>query len=196
MIEHDPTTGTVRVDDDGLADLLAGSAEAPPPVREALPTLADPLVTLDLVVAGATARQHHRLWVDAERAVVLARVHGELSQLLVLPTDHVAAALTRLSRVRPRRTTRREERPCDAGLIEALVAVDEARRATALAAVGAAVAWRLEVGWAGDTRRLHGTDGPEGCHLADPERDALLPTSPSVVYRLFASALPPAALAG
>lgn len=195
MIDHDPAAGTLRVDEAGLADLLAGLSDAPG-FREARPTLTDPLVALELLVAGPSVRHHHRLRVDAERAVVLARVRGEVSQLLVLPTDHVAAALTRLSRVRPRRTSRRGALPCDPARRTALVGEHDAARAAALSDVGATVAWQLEVRWDGATRRLLGTDGPSGCHLADPEQDLLLPTTPSVVYRLFASALPPAALAG
>ena len=104
--------GVVRLDDHGVAALLGGEDPDPDAVGElqraglgpALETLRQPLVTVDVLVAG-TSTQLHRAGVDAERAVVLLAVRPGLHQLMVLPPSHLAAALVRMTRTGPRRAS-------------------------------------------------------------------------------------------
>jgi hypothetical protein len=205
LIDHDAAAGTVRVDEEGLRALLAArrgevvpeasaALEAAEGLDADLGAVTDPLVSLGLVVAGPTARLEHRIWVDAERAVAVAEVRPGTSQLLVLPPAHLAAALARLARLRPRRTGERAERRWHDERLPELVAADPTVRAAALAEAGAGHAWQLVVDWAGEERRLVGVDGEDGPFLADPEAGVLRPTSNTVLYRLFATVLPPAAL--
>jgi muconolactone delta-isomerase len=193
--------GVVRLDDHGVAALLGGEDPDPDAVGElqraglgpALETLRQPLVTVDVLVAG-TSTQLHRAGVDAERAVVLLAVRPGLHQLMVLPPSHLAAALVRMTRTGPRRASASEPRSLPADAAERLLSTDDAVRHEALREAGAALAWRLRVGWAGEHRDLVVVDGPDGAHVVDDEAGALLPVSATSLYRVFATALPPGAL--
>lgn len=206
MSEVDPTTSVIRLDDADLAALLgpAGREALDPGTRKRLAdaglvptlddTLRDPVVTLDVVVAGAS-RLEHRVWVTADHAVAVLGVQPGRHQLLVLPPSHLAAGLVRMTRLRPRRTGARLDRPWPRGDLDLLVDHDPGVRASALERAGAGFAWRLAVTWSDERREVTATDGPDGPFLADPDRDALRPVSNTAVYRTFSTALPPAALA-
>lgn len=206
------TLAPVRLDDDGLAtllDLAQGGAPDPaaltgivdpglgpplgPALAPALDTVREPRVTLDLVVAG-TSRLTHRAWVTPEHAVLVLGVRPDLHQLMVLPPSHLAAALVRLTRLRPRRTGERAERPCPRDALRLLVDPDPEVRGPALQRVGASVAWRWGVAWSQGRSEVTGVDGENGLFLADAEAEVLRPVSNTTAYRIFSTVLPPDAL--
>lgn len=201
LIERDPLSGVLRVDHDGLQALVSASRGAEVPeaatvletdgVGDAMATVTDPDVTVELVVGGTSTRLSHRIWVDPDRAVVLPELRPGLAQLMVVPPGHLAAALARLVRLRPRRTGERVVRPFPADRLDDLVAPDAVVRSDALAQAGAGFAWQLLVGWAGEARRVTAVDGPDGPFLADPDHGVLRPTTNTILYRLFATVLPP-----
>ena len=195
--------GVVRLDNAGVAALLPdGDDLGPGTVRDleraglgaALATLRSPVVTLEVLVAGATV-QLHRASVDAERAVVLLAVRPGLHQLMVLPPSHLAAALVRMTRIGPRRASRGERRAAPAEAATRLLSADDAVRQGVLQEAAATLAWRLRVGWDGEHRDLVVVDGPDGLHVLDEEAGDLVPVSATSLYRVFTTALPPEALA-
>lgn len=205
MIEVDTTSRVARLDDDGLAALLDPRARAvldPTTTQRlaaaglgsALDALHDPVVTLDLVVAG-TSRLEHRVWVTADCATAVLGVRPGRHQLLVLPPSHLTAGLVRMTRLRPRRTGDRQDRPWPRSDLHVLVDHDPQVRASALERAGAGHAWQLGVTWGDERREVTATDGTGGPFLADPDRELLRPVSNTAVYRIFSTALPPAALA-
>lgn len=195
--------GVVRLDDAGVAALLPGGDDLDPGtardlaragLRPALETLRRPLVTLEVLVAGASL-QLHRASVDAERAVVLLAVRPGLHQLMVLPPSHLAAALVRMTRTGPRRTSGTQRRTAPAEASTRLLSADAGVRELVLHEAGATLAWRLRVGWDGAHRDLVAVDGPDGLHVLDEDTGTLLPVTATALYRVFTTALPPGALA-
>ncbi|MBL0749814.1 hypothetical protein [Nocardioides baculatus] len=189
----------VRVDDAGLAGLLGddlGAEDRDTLARAALlpslDTLRDPLVRVEVRVAGAVVLEH-RFAVDRERTVAVLAVRPGLHQLMELPQAHLAAALARTTRTGPRRGTAAERRPAPAGATSRLLSADDDVRHEALREVGATSAWRLRVHWAGEHRDLVVADAADGLLVVD-EDDALLPVSATSLYRVFTTALPPEAL--
>lgn len=204
----EPTLAPVRLDDDGLAtllDLAQGGATDPAAPRgiddpglgralgPALDIVREPDVTLDLVVAG-TSRLTHRAWVTPECAVLVLGVRPDLHQLMALPPSHLAAALVRLTRLRPRRAGERARRPCPRDALRLLVDPDPEVRIPALQRMGASVAWRLGVAWSQGRREVTGVDGEDGLFLADADGEVLRPVSNTAAYRIFSTVLPPDAL--
>lgn len=203
MIEVDAGSGVLRLDDDGLGALLASVAGDPDPELVAaldaagatslvdaalLDTAREPEVVLDLVVAGTSTMLAHRAWVDPDRAVVVLGVRPGLHQLMVLPPAHLAAALVRMTRLRPRRTGPRTPRSHPSAGLAALVSADAGVRGSALGEVDAGFAWRLGVAWAGSRRsEITAVDGRDGLFWADD--GALHPVSNTTAYRAFATVL-------
>jgi hypothetical protein len=194
--------GVVRLDDAGVTALLAGDDVVDAStardleragLRPAMDTLREPLVTLEVLVAG-TSLQVHRAAVDAGRAVLLLAVRPGLHQLMVLPPSHLAAALVRMTRVGPRRVPAREPRPAPAGGSTGLLSADAGVRQRALEEAAATLAWRLRVGWDGEHRDVVAVDGPAGPHVLDEDARLLVPVTATSIYRIFATALPPGAL--
>jgi len=199
VIEVNPDTGAIRLDDDGLADLLDVGSDGRDPammarlaeagLHPALKTLADPVVTLELVVAG-TSVLRHSVRVDLERAVVVLGVRPGLHHVLVMPPAHLAAGLVRMTHMRPRRTGERLERPYPADQLDTLVAADVGARAAALERAGADFAWHLGVSSpGGDRHEVTAINGPDGLFLANPMNDALRPVSNTTAYRIFSTVL-------
>lgn len=191
--------GVLRLDDAGVAALIPGGDDPDRAVVRdleraglgpALETLRHPLVTVEVLVAGATL-ELHRVAVDAEHAVVLLPVRPGLHQLMVLPPSHLAAALVRMTRTGPRKASGRERRTAPAEARTRLLSPDAGVRRAVLHDVGATRAWRLRVGWDGEHRDLVAVDGPDGAHVLDDEAGALLPASATMLYRVFSTALPP-----
>lgn len=197
------TDGVTRLDDEGLAALLACAAgrDLDPVTAQQLAGAAAPdlevvrrpVVTVEVVVAGGP-RLHHRVWVGRERAVAVLAVRAGLHQLMVLPPSHLAAALVRMTGIGPRRVAGRESRAVAPDTLTRLLGEDADRRRSALRDVRAAVAWQLRVVWAGEERDLGVVDGQDGLYVVDEDAGALRPVSASSLYRVFATALPPAAL--
>jgi len=193
--------GVVRLDDAGVTALLAGDDHDRDLVSgldragmlPALDTVRRPVVTLEVLVAGA-ALQVHRVAVDAERAVVLLAVTPGLHQLMVLPPSHVAAALVRMTRTGPRRVTGSDRRSAPADAAARLLSADADVRRAALHEVGGRLAWRLRVGWDGQHQDLVVVDTDGGFHVLDQGDGVLLPVSATTLYRVFSTALPPGAL--
>lgn len=193
--------GVVRLDDAGVAALLSGDgldrattrALGGAGIAPAVETLRGPVVTLEVLIAGAEL-QLHRAAVDAQRAVVLLSVRPGLHQLMVLPPSHVAAALVRMTRTGPRRAPAGERRTAPAEAAARLLSADGDERRHVLHEIGATLAWRLRVGWQGEQRDLVAVDGPDGSHVLDADAGALQPVSATTLYRVFATVLPPAAL--
>ena len=204
VIEVDPESGAVRMDEETFEALLA-SAQHPNAdpdktadpgavaLQTALDTIQDAVVVLDVVVAGETVLQH-RIWVTPERTAAVLAIRPGLCQVLVLPPSHLAAGLVRLTGLGPRRTGERQARPWPPDEVGRLVEAAADRRRTALHEAGATVAWRLGVTWEGARRELTAVDGPDGIFLADEAAAVLRPVSPSAIYRIFTTALPPGAV--
>lgn len=191
--------GVVRLDDAGVAALMGGGDLEPAVAADldragllpALDTVRRPVVTLEVLVAGATL-QLHRVAVDVERAVALLAVRPGVHQLMVLPPSHVAAALARVTRTGPRRASG-TGRAATPGAVTRLFSADADARREVLHELGSTLAWRLRVGWDGEHRDLVVVDGADGLHVVDDE-GALLPVTATTLYRVFSTALPPEAL--
>lgn len=202
LVELDPASGTVRVDADGLEALATPGPRPRSPevaaalesatVRRVLAARHEPLATMGLVVAGRDSLLTHRIWAGEEWAGLLLQVRTGLHQLMAVPPGHLAAALTRLARLRPRRVDVREDVPFPGARVDELVDSDPARRAPALTEAGADVAWRLQVRTGATGLATTVTDGPAGARVADPEGDVLRAVSNTTVYRILATALPAA----
>ncbi|MCD4525271.1 hypothetical protein [Nocardioides sp. cx-173] len=187
LVETDAASGAVRLDDEGLAALLAGEQPGPEPL---LAVIAEPTVTLGLAVAGVETRLEHRAWVTRESAALLLGVRPGLFQLMAHDPAFLTAALVRLTRMRPRRVEDREPVDLPAERLPDLVAADETVRRAALAAAGADFAWHLSLRWQGGQRDLVAVDGPRGLHLGDPAAPRLVPVSNTTAYRILSTALP------
>lgn len=173
-VRADP--GVLRLDDEGLASYLGSRSGSE--------------VELDLVVAGSAAVLRHRVLAVPEEAVVVLGVRPGLHQVMVVPPSHVAAALVRLTRMRPRPTGARTPRRFPAAGLAALVDDDPEVRVPALREVGAGFAWRLGVQWADGARRsVHAVDGADGLFWADPVDEVLDPVSNTLAYRAFSTVL-------
>lgn len=200
LVEIDPVSGALRLDDDGLAALDSPSpAPEHPDLRAALGSMAvravlaarqAPVVTLDLVVAGPDTRLTHRAWVDEQWAGLQLQVRPGVHQLMAVPPGHLAAGLVRLVRLRPRRVDERTDVPFPRSRLDDLVATEQPLRAAALADAGAELAWRLEVGSADGGQVLTATDGAGGLHLAEAGQDVLRAVSNTTGYRLLSTVLP------
>lgn len=154
-----------------------------------------PLLTLALVVAGPEVRLEHHGTVDQTTARLRLGVRPGRTRELTEDPAHLTAALVRLTRMRPRRTPRREEVPFPAARLPELVGPEAATRRAALAEAGAGFAWHLSARWGahGDGVELTATDGPTGLFLADPGHDLLRPVSNTQAYRVLSTLLPLAA---
>jgi hypothetical protein len=206
LIELDAESGAVRLDDEGFAALLAaaradsGADAAAVAALEserlgwALTAVDRPVVTLELVVAGAASSLTHRAWVDRDCAALLLGVREGLLQLMAAPPAYVASSLVRLTRLQPRRVDERVDVPFPASRLPDLVDPDPARRTAALADAGAEVAWQLAITWTGGRRELTAVDGPGGVRLAEPGGDTLRAVTNTELYRILTTALPPEAL--
>jgi hypothetical protein len=208
LIDLDPTSGALRLDDEGVTALLEaarqdGAADHPDAVaalaadhlRAAVAVIREPAVTLRLVVAGEAVRLEHRGWLTPGAGALLLGVRPGLWQLMALDPAFLAAALVRLTRMRPRR---RVDGPGDrpaAGRLADLVDPDPGLRRAALSAAGAQLAWQLRLEWPGGEREATAVDGPQGIHLADPATGELRPASNTEVYRVLSTALPREAVA-
>jgi hypothetical protein len=188
--------GVVRLDDAEAEVLLAGSLDGAAlqefdqlGLAPALETLRNPLITLEVLVAG-DAVQHHRVAVDIDRAVLLLAVRPGLNQLMVLPPAHLAAALTRITRIGPRRHAAAGSQQVPTQFASALLDSGADVRRVALDEVGANVVWRLRVDRPEGQHDLIVVDGPSGIRVLDDEQHVVLPTSATTLYRVFATALP------
>ncbi|MCW2794484.1 MAG: hypothetical protein JWO76_3582 [Nocardioides sp.] len=207
LVDLDGESRSVRLDDDGLASLLAAAADrrgathpdlelalASGALDAALGALAAPVVRLSLVVAGSTVRLEHRGWLGPDTLALLLGVRPGLHQLMTLDPAFLTASLVRLTRMRPRR----HERPIaadpdtdpDTDRLGDLVAEDPEVRGAGLARVGADHAWDLRLAWDGGGRHLRAVDGADGIRLADPVTGTLRPASNTFVYRVLSTVLP------
>jgi len=169
---------------DAVMALASGDWDVP------LRAVLDPLVRVDLVVAGRSVRQQHRAWVTYDVATLLLSVTDGEQQLMHLPPAFLTSALVRLTRLRPRRTAEPGVHEMPAERLDDLVAPDEGVRRAALDAASAEVGWRLHAMWSGGERLMHAVDGPRGIHLADPATRPLRGASNTFVYRVLSTLLP------
>ncbi|MCW2845767.1 MAG: hypothetical protein JWN22_3683 [Nocardioides sp.] len=203
LVDLDGESRSVRLDDDGLAGLLAAAADrrgathpdleialASGALDAALGTVAAPVVRLSLVVAGSAVRLEHRGWLGRETLALLLGVRPGLHQLMTLDPAFLTASLVRLTRMRPRRNGQPTGADLDTERLTDLVAEDPGARRAGLARVGADLAWDLRLTWAGGGRHLVAVDGPGGIRLADPVTGALRPASNTFVYRVLTTVLP------
>lgn len=176
MTAQDADRGVLRLDDEGLTSFLE--------------TVVRPEVALDVVVAGTAGVLRHRVLAVPEEAIVVLGVRADLHQVMVLPPAHVAAALVRMTRMRPRPTGEREARRYPTAGLAALVDEDPDVRLPAQRQVGAGFAWRLGVTWADDERlAVTAIDGADGLFWADPVDEVLRPVSNTLAYRAFTTVL-------
>ena len=132
----------------------------------------------------------HRVLASPDEAVVVLGVRAGLHQVMVMPPAHVAAALARMTRMRPRPTGDRAVRRFPAAGLAALVDDDREVRLPALREVGAGFAWRLGVTWSDDERHdIAAIDGADGLFWADPGHEVLEPVSNTLAYRAFSTVL-------
>jgi hypothetical protein len=168
LIDIEPTSHAVRVDQDGFDSLRAGTdpdaalAVSAARLGPALAVIDDPVVTLTLTVTGAHTRLEHRGWVGRDTATLLVALRPELFQLVTMPPAFLTSALVRLTRMRPRR-------PDDAG---------------------PDFGWELAADWAGGSRRLVASDGRDGLRLVDPVDGTPRPVSNTAAYRILSTLLP------
>lgn len=172
------------LDPDAVLALASGEWDAP------LAAVRDPLVHVELVVAGRSVRQVHRAWVTYDVATLLLAVNGGERQLMHLPPAFLTASLVRLTRLRPRRTASPGVVVLPADNLDGLVSPDEEVRRAALEAARADLGWRLHATWPGGERLMHAADGPHGVHLADPATGTLRGASNTFVYRVLSTLLP------
>lgn len=206
LVEADPGSSALRLDDAGVAALLAAAREPegdlpaelllevrPERLATVLDTIAQAVATLELTVAGPEARLVHAGWLVPGMAVLRLAVRPGLHQLMTIDPAHLTAALVRATRMRPRRLPERTGARAVADPA-ALVAADDARRRQALREVGGGFAWHLELAWADGARSLTAADGPAGLHLLEPD-GRLHPVSNTGAYRVLSTLLPPEAVA-
>ena len=176
MTDTGVDTGVLRLDDEALAAHLGSIGRAE--------------VELDLTVAGSAGVLRHRVLANPDEAVVVLAVREGLHQVMVVPPAHVAAALVRLTRMRPRPSGERAVRRFPAAGLEALVDDDVDVRLPALREVGAGFAWRLDVAWADSGRHeVTAIDGAGGLFWADPAHEVFEPVSNTLAYRAFSTVL-------
>ena len=168
LIDVEPTSRSVRVDEAGFAALRAGEdpdaalATVTGRLQPALATVATPVVTLSVTVAGPQVSLTHRGWVDLDRATLLVALQPDHFQLITVPPAYLTSALVRLVRIRPRRS-------------------DDS---------GPDFGWDLQATWDGGSRRLVATDGPDGLRVTDPADGTVRPMSNTAVYRILSTLLP------
>lgn len=221
LLDHDPGTGVLRVDQDGFDALTSACRDpeqAPPeavtvmtaltgqPLDRALTLAAggigeDPVLTLSLTVAGPRTRLVHRVWLGPSGCAMLLGVHADVFQLVPHDPAFLPAALARLARLKPRRTTAADVSSANdvtEDTSDAVFTQDEERRTAALAALGADYAWRLEFNPmdSGDDSDappdrvmtvLHGPTGVR-CHLSGTP--AFVPTTNTELFRLLSALAP------
>ena len=176
MSDVDAGSGVLRLDDENLASYLD--------------TIAHAEVKLDLLVAGTSGVLRHRILAVPDEAVVVLGVRPGLHQVMALPPAHVAAALVRMTRLRPHPIGDLAIRRYPAAGLAALVDDDAQVRLNSLREVGARFAWRLSVRWTDDERHdLIAVDGPDGLFWADPVEQLLRPVSSTQAYRAFSTVL-------
>jgi hypothetical protein len=205
----EPDEHGARLDGAGVSALLAAARDEPVDpeaavtlasgrLDAALAALADPLVSLELVVAGGSVRLAHRGWANDDLVVLLAAVHAPAAgpegggewRLLTMPPDLLTSGLVRLTRIRPRRDP---AEPLAGAWRDDLVATDPDVRGRARSALGlpeSGFAWRLQATWPTGERLLRAVDGPAGLHLADPAGDDLQRVSNTFCYRVLSTLLP------
>jgi hypothetical protein len=201
LVEADGESGAVRLDDEALDALLAGTREpdgvpaellvavAPDRLDAIIAAIARPAARVRIVVAGPTLRLTHDAWLVPGLGVLRLAVRPGLHQLMTLPPAHLTAALVRTVRMRPRRLPERAEPESAPPEAAALLDEREAVRAVTLSDVGADVAWRVELDWTGGRRSLTAVDGPRGLHVLEPE-GRLRPASNTEAYRILSTLVP------
>jgi hypothetical protein len=182
LVEADPQSGAIRLDDEGVRALVAAARDpervpaeillAVPPDRldAVLQVIARPVARLSLVVEGAEVRQEHQAWVVRDLTVLRLAVRPGLHQLMTFPPAHLTAALVRAVRMRPRRPAQHPDPDSD-------------------------FTWHLELEWAGGVRSLTAVDGATGLRIVEPDREPR-PVSNTEAYRILSTLLPREAVAG
>lgn len=182
----------IRLDRAGF-DELVGEAERPedsaalrvPGVPQAISAVRNPVVQLNVDVAGHAAVQTHRVWVDHDMAAFLLAVHDGEHQLMAVPPALVAAGLARVLRVGPQPVGPRAARAVDAELLADLFHPDELRRGSAFTILDLDFAWNLALVWPGGERWLAVGQGRQGAWRVTGEGEhlELVPTNGTEIWR-------------
>jgi hypothetical protein len=178
----------VRRGIDGLPPQAAGL----PGMAEALAAARNPLLRLQLDVAGERGALRHLAFVDLEAVALLAQVRGEEYQLMALPPAHLAGALARLTHLGPIRSPDGPlPRTVDVQVLDDLVGDDPRRRAEAFRVSGLRRAWVLAASGPGIEQRLAVAEDGSGRWLVEPAADGwhLVPTDATHIWRRLTSLL-------
>lgn len=202
-VDHDDTTGRVRLDPEAFDHLVAvvgGNVKPDGPVETliesgavdtVLSTMRAPLARLRLQVAGESVVQRHEGWVRREVAGLKLEVHAREYQLSAIEPQFLAAGLARVVRLGPRKVGARAAMPVEADVVDDLFHPDDMRRISALKEIGAGFAWTLAVSWPGGAVTATVVDGEQGAFLVTGDEELTLqPLSPTDLWRRLTTALP------
>jgi len=198
--EHDERTGLLRCDDEGLEALLGhsdgpGTIWADDRTHAALDAVTGALAQGRLVVGGADGVLDHRWWVAPGAAAFFLAVGDGCGDLVGAHPTHVPGRLARLVHLGPRRVDGvRAPHAVDPELLEDALHPSDLRRSSALTALDAHLAWRLDVqGTADDPsaeRTMTVLDGAHGLWLVGSETPiALHPTTGTAIWRRLTTVL-------
>lgn len=198
---HDERTGRVRCDDESLDALLRDPSSWPASLvadersHAALGAIGGALAEGRVVIGGMKAVLDHRFWIAPGAAAFFLSLGDGSGDLVGVAPTLVPARLARLVGLGPRRIDgERSPEPVDPDLLVDALHASELRRSSALAALGARRAWRLDLrGSAGDPvaeRTMTVLDGDRGYWLvADGTPPHLAPSTATVLWRRLTTVL-------
>ncbi|ANS78084.1 hypothetical protein SGUI_0688 [Serinicoccus hydrothermalis] len=158
-----------------------------------------PLVVVQIQTATPGGVFTHEAWVGAEAVAVLVDLEGtDRRRVVVLPPDHLGAALARVVGIAPRAHAQadREPREVSAEALEAWFDPQASAEERAAADLGADRSWRLVAAAVGSTQAplmLAALDGrTSGVWVVEASEEALrlVPTTPTQVWRGLTGLLP------
>ena len=170
----DVQDGAVRLQPEDWHDVVSeGTVPAiladVPGVAEAIAATREPVVTVQVDVAGEAAALRHVCWVGHEAVAMLAQVHDAGHQLIVMPPSLLAGGIARVVRLGPHQVADREPRAVDVELLDDLFHGDQLRRASAYQMLGAQLAWIVAAEGDVGERRLAVLRTGDGLWLVEPD---------------------------
>lgn len=173
-----------------------------PGMREGLRAVRQPLIEIDVLIAGVHDIARHHAWLGEGIALFLLTVKEPARQLLVTTPGHVPSGLARILRLGPRAGGVREPITVDGYEVESVFAaedlVDRHRREAVFQRWGADGAWSVVLTHDDQERRIILLDDPTGLRLVLPDPDPptpdqtwqAVPISPTTAWRQLCALLP------